>query len=86
MRAAFTLAETYDAIVLEKGRSEVKAARSWYGNAKELGSEEALQRLRSRASRIETRTRFRSRFLVSGRIFLKMTGLFPAAALPSRWP
>jgi hypothetical protein len=28
--------------------SEVKVARSWYGNAKELGSEEALQRLRSR--------------------------------------
>ena len=49
-RAAFRLAETYDPIVLEKlGElglaSDVKAARTWYGKAKELGSEEALQRL-----------------------------------------
>jgi TPR repeat protein len=49
-RATFMLAETYDPIVLEKlGElglaSDVKAARIWYGKAKELGSEEALQRL-----------------------------------------
>src|SRR5215469_4385033 len=49
-RAAFMLAETYDPIVLETLResglaSNVKAARAWYGKAKELASEEALQRL-----------------------------------------
>jgi hypothetical protein len=55
-RATFMLAETYDPIVLEKlGElglaSDVKAARIWYGKAKELGSEEALQRLQRLAHR-----------------------------------
>jgi hypothetical protein len=54
--AAFMLAETYDPIVLEKlGElglgSDVQAARIWYGKAKELGSEEALERLQRLAHR-----------------------------------
>jgi hypothetical protein len=55
-RAAFMLAETYDPVVLQKlGElglaSDVKAARIWYGKAKELGSEEALERLQRLAHR-----------------------------------
>jgi TPR repeat protein len=55
-RAAFMLAETYDPIVLENlGElglaSDVKAARIWYGKAKELGSEAAQERLQRLAHR-----------------------------------
>jgi hypothetical protein len=55
-RAAFMLAETHDPIVLENlGElglaSDVKAARIWYGKAKELGSEAAQERLQRLAQR-----------------------------------
>lgn len=57
-QAAFMLAETYDPIVLENLREvglapDVKAARIWYGKAKELGSEEALDRLQRLAHRFD---------------------------------
>jgi hypothetical protein len=49
-RAAFMLAETYDPIVLETLResglaSNVATARVWYAKAKDLGSDEAPERL-----------------------------------------
>jgi hypothetical protein len=49
-RAAFMLAETYDPIVLETLResglaSNVETARVWYAKAKDLGSDEAPERL-----------------------------------------
>jgi hypothetical protein len=49
-RAAFSYAETYDPIVLEKlGEvglaSNVAIARTWYGKAGDRGSSEALERL-----------------------------------------
>jgi hypothetical protein len=57
-QAAFMLAETYDPTVLENLREvglapDVKAARIWYGKAKELGSEEALDRLQRLAHRFD---------------------------------
>ena len=57
-RAAFMLAETYDPTVLENlgevGLApDVKAARIWYGKAKELGSAEALDRLQILAHRFD---------------------------------
>jgi hypothetical protein len=57
-QAAFMLAETYDPAVLENQREvglvpDVKAARIWYGRAKELGSEEALHRLQRLAHRLD---------------------------------
>jgi len=55
-QAAFMLAETYDPTVLENlgevGLApDVKAASIWYGKAKELGSEEAPDRLQRLAHR-----------------------------------
>jgi hypothetical protein len=57
-QAAFLLAETYDPTVLknlgEVGlASDIKAARIWYGKAKELGSEEALDRMQRLAHRVD---------------------------------
>jgi hypothetical protein len=57
-RAALTLAETYDPIVLETlGESglapNVSMARTWYKKAKELGSTEALARLERLEQRSE---------------------------------
>ena len=57
-QAAFLLAETYDPTVLEDLREvglapDVKAARIWYGKAKELGSEEAQNRLQRLAHRFD---------------------------------
>jgi hypothetical protein len=57
-QAAFMLAETYDPTVLknlgEVGlASDVKTARFWYGKAKELGSEEALDRMQRLAHRVD---------------------------------
>jgi TPR repeat protein len=55
-RAALTLAETYDPIMLEKLgiqglASDIAVARTWYERAKEFGSAEAMQRLGILASR-----------------------------------
>jgi TPR repeat protein len=55
-RAAFMLAETYDPIVLETLResglaSNVETARVWYAKAKDLGSDEAPERLERLAHR-----------------------------------
>jgi len=55
-RAAFMLAETYDPIVLETLResglaSNVATARVWYAKAKDLGSDEAPERLERLAHR-----------------------------------
>jgi len=55
-RAAFMLAETYDPIVLETLRESglapnVATARVWYAKAKDLGSEEAPERLERLAHR-----------------------------------
>jgi hypothetical protein len=57
-RAAFMLAETYDPIVLETLResglaSNVATARVWYAKAKDLGSEEAPERLERLAHRTD---------------------------------
>jgi hypothetical protein len=57
-QAALMLAETYDPTVLENIREvglapDVKAARIWYGKAKGLGSEEALDRLQRLAHRFD---------------------------------
>jgi TPR repeat protein len=55
-RAAFMLAETYDPIVLKTLRewglaSNVETARVWYAKAKDLGSDEAPERLERLAHR-----------------------------------
>jgi TPR repeat protein len=55
-RAAFMLAETYDPIVLETLResglaSNVATARVWYAKAKDLGSDQAPERLERLAHR-----------------------------------
>jgi hypothetical protein len=55
-RAAFMLAETYDPIVLETLResglaSNIATARVWYAKAKDLGSDEAPERLERLAHR-----------------------------------
>lgn len=55
-RAAFTLASTYDPMVLEKLRvvgfaPDLAMARTWYEKAKEFGSAEAPRRLEMLASR-----------------------------------
>ena len=55
-RAAFMVAETYDPFVLETLReaglaSNVATARVWYAKAKDLGSEEAPERLERLAHR-----------------------------------
>jgi TPR repeat protein len=55
-RAAFMLAETYDPIVLETLResglaSNIGTARVWYAKAKDLGSDEAPERLERLAHR-----------------------------------
>jgi hypothetical protein len=55
-RAAFMLAETYDPIVLETLResglaSNIETARVWYAKAKDLGSDEAPERLERLAHR-----------------------------------
>jgi hypothetical protein len=57
-QAAFMLAETYDPTVLRNRRAvglapDIKAARIWYGKAKELGSEEALDRMQRLAHRFD---------------------------------
>jgi TPR repeat protein len=57
-RAAFMLAETYDPIVLETLResglaSNVATARVWYAKAKDLGSDEAPERLERLAHRAD---------------------------------
>ena len=57
-RAAFMLAETYDPIVLETLResglaSNVATARVWYAKAKDLGSDEAPERLERLAHRTD---------------------------------
>jgi hypothetical protein len=57
-QAAFMLAETYDPAVLknlgEVGLApDIKAARIWYGKAKELGSEEALDRMQRLAHQVD---------------------------------
>jgi hypothetical protein len=57
-QAAFMLAETYDPTVLKNLREvglapDVKVARMWYGKAKELGSEEARDRLQRLGHRFD---------------------------------
>jgi hypothetical protein len=57
-RAAFTLAETFDPIVLESlGETglapSVAMARTWYRKAKDLGSREASERLERLANRLD---------------------------------
>jgi hypothetical protein len=57
-QAAFMLAETYDPTELKNLREvglapDIKVARIWYGKAKELGSEEALERMQRLAHRVD---------------------------------